>query len=145
MKIICTIFSIGALLCLAAGCGNVLKKTYTRIGDGYVLGYVYGEAGKQLFYITDEHKGEDVVPWGIEKLAISRGMIYGKCRKVIFPPERPDWFKGIGPEPFDGYFVLDKKSRTAHLNLSEHQFRAMLEAAGFAWPPTLHDPTRWLR
>lgn len=146
MKAIHTILSIGTLLCFTNGCGNVLEKTYTRIGDGYVLGYVHGKADERLYYITDEHlKGTDVVPWGIAKLAIARGLIYGQCRTVTFPPENPDWFKGIPPEPFDGYFVVNKKLRTAHLNLSEHQFKSMLEAAGVAWPPILEDPSKWLR
>lgn len=145
MKTICAMLFVGAMLWFANGCGNVFKKTYTSIGENYVLGYVYGNRAERLYYITDEREQIDVVPWGIEKMAITRTLIYGRCQKVQFPPENPDFFKGMGPDPFNGYFVVNKKSRKAFLGLSEAQFKGMLDGEGIAWPPTLYEPRKWFR
>lgn len=141
------LFSALAILFLLTACGNVFRKDYTRIADDYVLGLVYGGSGIPYYYITHEPQksGVIIVPWGIEQMAITRRLIYGRCHKVIFPPEEPDFFKGVTPEPFDGFFIINRISGKVLLDIPEDEFRDTIGREGVAWPPAMYEPRKWLR
>jgi hypothetical protein len=120
------------------------QATYS-LGAGYHLLRLGGRSIDDNYYCITDNKGSFVVPERITKLENSRALIIGYSVNDPWPPERPDFYKGIPPIPFEGYFIIDKKRRQIHLGLTEEEFQKKLKELGHTWPPNLQNPSKWLR
>lgn len=120
-------------------------RATTSLGAGYQLLRLGGHTVEDNYYCIVDRDGSLVVPVRITSLEVSRDMIIGSCVNDPWPPEQPDFYKGIPPEPFDGYFVVEKRTRQVHLKLTEEELHTKLKQSGHAWPPKLEYPSKWLR